>query len=275
MIRSMLVAMDGSPYSDGAGALAIEWGRRFDAAAVAMGMVEELAAVVPTGLGAMRRDWEPSPARLPAAETRIREYLARFRAHCIQAGIDWSTVDALGSSDDDIVAEAAAYDVVVLGVPTSFDAVSHDGRDWTSAGFLRRCPRPLVLVPRAPTEGHGVLVAYGNGPEVARTLQSFTLLGLAGREPVTVLAIGHDSVELARRLRRIEAYLVAHKTPHHLQPIIGQAAPAEIILEEIRRRRPRLVVTGAPGPSGIPDVLSTSALRVALSVASVPVFVGC
>jgi len=44
----------------------------------------------------------------------------------------------------------------------------------------------------AATDGEGVLVAYCDGQEMARTLQSFTLLGVADNEMTVVLAIAPD-----------------------------------------------------------------------------------
>ena len=55
--------------------------------------------------------------------------------------------------------------------------------------------------PASRLPAQGVLVAYGSGREVARTLQTFTLLGVAGDEPVCLLAIDQDRARAEARLQ--------------------------------------------------------------------------
>jgi nucleotide-binding universal stress UspA family protein len=54
----------------------------------------------------------------------------------------------------------------------------------------------------------------------------------------------------------------------------SDAAPAALILDEVRRRRPRLLVMGAQGHHPVRDLFFTSVTRSVLRDAPVPVFVG-
>jgi nucleotide-binding universal stress UspA family protein len=54
----------------------------------------------------------------------------------------------------------------------------------------------------------------------------------------------------------------------------SDAAPADVILEQVRHRRPRLLVMGAQGHHPVRDLFATSVTRAVLKEAPVPVLVG-
>jgi nucleotide-binding universal stress UspA family protein len=183
-------------------------------------------------------------------------------------------VEDIGAPHEQIVSEASGCDVVVLGRETHFQFETQDRPDATLGKVLRESPRPVVVVPREPAPGNGVLVAYGSGREVARTLQTFVLLGLAGEEPVCLLAVDRDVGRAETRLVPASRFLTAHGVRMELQPVASRAAPAGLILNEVQRRRPRLVVMGAHGHHAVRDLFLTSVTRAVLRDAPVPVFVG-
>src|SRR5437867_4293319 len=165
-------------------------------------------------------------------------------------------------------------DLVVIGRQTHFRFETQDQPDTTLAGILRGSPRPIVIVPRQLLEGQGIVVAYGGGREAARTLQTFQLLGLAGGEEIDVVSVHRDPAEAEAIVRLAGDFLSAHGTPHRLHAVASDVAPAEIVLDEVRRRRPRLLVMGAHGYHGLRDLFATSVTRAVLGACPVPVFVG-
>jgi nucleotide-binding universal stress UspA family protein len=61
---------------------------------------------------------------------------------------------------------------------------------------------------------------------------------------------------------------------HELHPVASDAPPAGVILEEVRRRQPRLLVMGAPGHHPVRDLFVTSVTRAVMQETTVPVFAG-
>ena len=59
-----------------------------------------------------------------------------------------------------------------------------------------------------------------------------------------------------------------------LCPIVSEAAPAEILLEEVRRRHPGLLVMGAHGHHPLRDLFATSVTRSVLAECPIPAFIG-
>jgi nucleotide-binding universal stress UspA family protein len=276
VIGRILVALDGSEHADVAAALALGWARRFGAGLVALGILDEPtirgAEAVPVGGAAYKR--QRDEARLVDAQRRIVEFLLGFRERCQLAGVPCAVIEDVGVPDQQIVLEAEMCDVVVLGRRTNFHFETQEVPDRTLSHVLRRSPRPIVIAPSSPAAGEGVLVAYGGGLEVARTLQVFALLGLAGDEPVDLLTIDADAGVVEQRLERAAVYLRAHDVEPRLHRVVTDAAPGPIILDEVRRRRPRLLVMGAHGHHPVRDLFFTSVLRTVLRDAPVPVFTG-
>jgi nucleotide-binding universal stress UspA family protein len=69
-------------------------------------------------------------------------------------------------------------------------------------------------------------------------------------------------------------FLTAHGVRVALEPVISKDPPAALILDQVRRREPRLVVMGAHGHHPVRDLFLTSVTRAVLKEISVPVFVG-
>jgi nucleotide-binding universal stress UspA family protein len=274
MIRRLLVAMDGSAHADAAATQAIAWARRFGLALVGLGVLDEptIEEPEPVPLGATFYKHERDAVRLVEAEEHIVRFLGHFRERCDAAGVPCAIVEDVGTPHEQIVLEAEACDVVMLGTRTNFHFATQSTPDDTLSRVLQLSPRPVVVMPRDPVDGEDVLVAYDGSQRVVRALQTFTLLGLAGDEPVVVLAVERDGADAARRLQRAGEYLGAHGVAHRLHPVVTEAPPADVILDEIRLRRPRIVVMGAHGRHPVRDLFATSVTRAVLAATSVPVF---
>jgi nucleotide-binding universal stress UspA family protein len=276
MLRSVLVALDGSDYGKAAVALALDWATRFGASLLGLGVVDEPliegAEAVPLGGAVYKR--ERDEARMADAHGRVLGFLSEFRARCKAAGVACDAFEDMGEPTDRILREAQRTDIVVLGRETHFRFETQDQPDPTLARVLRQSPRPVVVVPRDLREGRGIVAAYSGGCEAARTLQTVHLLGLAAGEEIVVVTIKRDAAEAQAIARLAGDYLSAHGAPHRLHPVASNGAPADVLLEEVRHCRPRLVVMGAHGYHPVRDLFATSVTRGVLRACPAPIVVG-
>lgn len=276
MLRSALVALDGSAYSEAAVALAIDWARRYRARLLGVGVLDvpsiRGAEPVPLGAGAYKEARDE--ARLADAHRRVLRFLADFHARSKAAGVAVEVLEDIGDPAARILREVQRCDLVVLARETHFHFETQERPDETLGQVLRGSPRPVVIVPRELPEGQGVVVAYGGGREAARTLQTFQLLGLAAGEAIEVVSIHHDGAEAEALAHLAGEYLTAHGAPHRLRAIASATPAAEVLLEEVRRARPRLLVMGAHGHHPLRDLFDTSVTRAVLRSCPVPAFIG-
>jgi nucleotide-binding universal stress UspA family protein len=268
--------MDGSAHGAAAATLGLEWARRFDAEIVGLGILDKpsITSPEPVSLGGTAYKRQRDEVRMADEHRRVLQLLGQFQRRCDTEGVRCRALEDIGAPHERIVTEAAGCDVVLLGRETHFEFETQDHPDATLGKVLRETPRPVVVVPREASADDGVLVAYGSGREVARTLQTFALLGIADKEPVYLFAVDEDLARAEARLAPAGEFLAAHGMQVVLQPLASSDAPAALILEEMRRRRPRLLVMGAHGHHPVRDLFFTSITRAVLRDASIPVFVG-
>jgi nucleotide-binding universal stress UspA family protein len=276
VLRSLLVALDGSPYSETAATLACEWAIRFGARLLGLGVLDEpsIDRGEPVPMGAYAFKKHRDEARLADAHRRVLEFLTAFQARCAAVGVTSTVLEGIGDPTGRILREAQRCDAVILGRETHFHFETQDRPDSTLVEVIRACARPVVVVPREVPMGRGVMVAYSGGRESARTLQTFQLLGLAGGEDIDVVSVHPDRVEAAAAAGLAGDFLTAHGAPHRLHAIVSEAAPADVLLDEVLRRTPRLLVMGAHGHHPLRNLFATSVTRAVLRACPVPVLLG-
>jgi nucleotide-binding universal stress UspA family protein len=276
MLRSILVALDESPWSDAATTLGLEWAGRFGASLVGLGIVDTRsimgAEFVPIGATEFKR--RRDEARVADAHKRVTDMLDRFRTRCSNAGIPASSLKGTGDSAECILRYAHRSDLTLLGRETYFHFETQDNPDETLGYVLRRSPRPTVVVPRELPNGNGVIVAYGGGREVARTLQTFQLLGLAGGETTHIITVQRGDGKTDGVVELAAEFLKAHGAPHQLHVIETNLGPAPALLEQVRSLQPRLLVMGAHGHHPVRNLFATSVTRAVLHDCPVPVLIG-
>jgi nucleotide-binding universal stress UspA family protein len=276
MLRSALVALDGSPYTEAVTALALDWASRFGARLLGVGVLDEPSIhgrePVPLGAGAYKLALDE--ARMADAHQRVLTFLGEFRARSAAAGVTAEVIEDVGDPAEQIVREAHRCDIAILGRETFFRFETQDRPDATLAAVLRASPRPVVVVPREAARGDGVLVAYGGGREAACTLQTFQLLGLGMSEEIEIVTVHPDGAQAEAIARLAGDFLAAHGAAHRLHPVASPRAPAEVLLELVRGQRPRLLVMGAHAHHPVRDLFASSVTRAVLGGCPIPVFIG-
>jgi nucleotide-binding universal stress UspA family protein len=86
--------------------------------------------------------------------------------------------------------------------------------------------------------------------------------------------VDRDGEEARRVAGLAGAFLAAHEQPHRVTVIGSSMPPAEVLVDEMRRRRPRMLVIGAHGHHPVRDLFGTFVTRAMLAACPVPAFVG-
>lgn len=274
MLKSLLIGLDGSPYSHAAAELGIDWARRFDALAVGLGVVDApgitQGEMVPIGGGAFKE--RSDEARVHRATRQVEQFLEQFSLACAAADVSSKVLEDVGSPADVILREAQRYDAVLLGQQTHFRFATQEEPCDTLTRVLKATPRPVVAVPRRPPAGTSIVVAYDGSLQAARALQAFQGTGLAQAFPVHVVSAGPDGLDAARHADRAVEFLGFHgirATPH---PVATADAPAKVLLDHVGRLDARLLVLGAYGRSAVWEFFLGSVTRTLLADCPVPLF---
>jgi nucleotide-binding universal stress UspA family protein len=274
MLRTILVGLDGSPFTSAVTALGISWARRFNALLVGVGVIDEPklrgSHTAPPGgyLEKLQEEW------VGTARKEMEQLLQQLAVRCAQEGVSCKLLEDAGTPCDEILKEAQRFDLIMLGKHTHFEAQQGHGR--TLHQVLRNAPRPVVAIPEAPVPENGaVLVAYDGGMQAARALQMFALSGLHALGDVHIVSVGPaeaDSVEAARVADRAVQFLSWHGIPASPIPVAQSGSIAPVILEQVSALGAQLIVIGAYGGWQLKEYLLGSVVQQVLQESPVPVF---
>jgi nucleotide-binding universal stress UspA family protein len=273
MLRSILVGLDGSPYSTSAMDLGLRWARQFDALLVGLGVIDEpsicRAEMVPIGASYYKQQGDE--AVLARARRQVEQFLEQFTLRCIEVGVASKLLEDVGMPYEQILMEAQRYDLILLGLRTYFHFATQEDPCETLKKILQRTPRPVVAVPEKLDGGTSVVIAYDGSLQAARALQAFQLSGLAGSQEIHVVSIGDSHVEAARHADRAVEFLGFHGINTHKHVLVS--APAdEIILNQARQLDAQLMVMGAYGQPTLREFFLGSVTRSVLKKSTVPIF---
>jgi nucleotide-binding universal stress UspA family protein len=109
---------------------------------------------------------------------------------------------------------------------------------------------------------------------VARTLQMFQLLGLAGGELIHLVSVSRNVANTVTPAEFAAEFLEAHGAQCKVHLVKSDLAPAEAVLEQVQILQPRLVVMGAHAHHPLRDLFAASVTRAVLSACPVPVLIG-
>jgi len=275
MLKSILVGLDGSAYSNSATELGLEWAKRFDAMLVGLGVLDDVAVhgsefVAHESLGYPKK----MDADLVAdARRKVEQFLERFALRCAAEKVACKLLEDAGSPEEQIIREAQRYDLVLLGRKSYFHfANERDSFDETVRKVVQRSPRPVVTVPENLGSGGPVIVGYDGSLQAARTLQAFEATGLGAGCQVQILCIDTDYNKAARCAELGADFLRSHDVRAMAYPLASTLCPGDVLMEQVRKLDPVMLVMGAYGHRGWRELLFGSVTTMLLKKSPVPIF---
>lgn len=275
MLRTILLALDGSEDSQTALELALRWGRRFDARVIGCAVLDEPGIRVSEAtLFAEGYYGSSDPSILSDARKRVDEILDLFTRRSALDGVRGETLFDTGTPHEQIVAEAHRVDLVVMGRRTHFEFGWRAASDSTLDRVVHESPRPVVAVPAgADLEEKGpVIVAFDGSVHSSRALYAFEASGLARARVVHVVSIDRERAAAEQTAMRAVDFLRFHDVEAHSHPFDGAFPPVEAILGATIETSASLLVIGAYGQSQLREFLLGSSTRTVFTRSSVPVF---
>jgi nucleotide-binding universal stress UspA family protein len=274
MLKTILIGLDGSPYSTSAVDLGIQWARRFDAMVVGLGIIDEpsITRPEPVPLGAGHYKHQADATRLHRAHRQVEQFLGQFALRCQEAGVASKLLEETGPPAEVIIREGQRFDLVVLGKQTYFQFATQDGPCDTLSTVIRSAPRPVVTIPEKLGAGNSVVIAYDGSLQAARTLQAFEGSGVYQGCAVHIVSIAPQHAEAARHADRAAEFLRFHDVRVEVHPLASSAKPAGVLLDQIRQHNGSLLVMGAYGQPMLREFFLGSVTRTLLKESPVPLF---
>ena len=274
MLRSILVALDGSSSSVRASQLALHLGREYSAYVEGIGIVNSgwIQRAEPVPIGGLAIKSALAQSRLNYAKIRIDEVVAHFRDTAVKEGVSFFLTRAVEGDPAQIIAEeATAHDLVALGRDSVFDVDGELERVPLCVDkIIREEPRTVLIIPESDADApvisqHPVIVAFDGSPASSRALHMFALLGMAAGKEIHVITVAGTS-ERADRIALQASQLLERHGATDVKPIgLGDreaGTPAETILGLTKSLGAGMVVMGAYGNRGIREIFGSTTREV-------------
>ena len=252
MIKSILVATDGSPHGDTATDYGLHLALKMKARLAALHVLDSrvlegpLMADLSGWLGASPFANQLSQFR-ELLENKGEVIASNVAAKAEKAGVPVDAMVKMGHPARVILETEALAELVVIGRHGEHADLGGDGPGSVAEAVARRTAKPLLVTPAVFKPIGKVLVGFDGSSLASRALHEGIELAQALGAPLVVLAVAerHD-LESAREYTQMAMRLVrAHEAV--AAPLIAEGRAGPVLLEKAEEMGCDLIVTGAFG----------------------------
>jgi nucleotide-binding universal stress UspA family protein len=211
---------------------------------------------------------------LRSEATAHRESLrSQYQAECQKRGAHFDWIAFEGEGSEDLTMASQGHDLVVTGFDAGFGPHQSGLASEMIAHSLAAIARPLLICPAEEAIGDTILVAYDGSAPSMRALQLFVLSGIGKGKSIAVVAVNEDEIMANRTANGPVAYLRRHGYMAQGVPVIAGGRPDAAIQDQIRKRRPSMMVMGAYGHRGLKALLFGSTTKGMITAPPCPLFI--
>ncbi|HYE79501.1 MAG TPA: universal stress protein [bacterium] len=267
MLKRILLAYDGSPYSEAAKTYALEL-------AQAHGSMLNALFVIDQGILAGPRVAVPGPTFVPievvsyedyqSAQDEMkdkgRRYLERLGQEAAAAGVGFQELLRVGYPDQVILREGRSYDLIVLGRKGNSD-IKEETLGYTGEMLASNSAVPLLLAPKEHSSIDRCLLAYDGSQQAVRAMRSLRQVLDGTRWPVTVVTVRERGRTSEATANEAVEYFSAHGV--QVDTLIKEGDPSRVILEGIQESGADILAMGAFGHRGLRELfLGTTTAKI-------------
>jgi nucleotide-binding universal stress UspA family protein len=276
MMKSILVALDGSQHADSALEYGLRLARRLRAKLIGLHVLDIVSIEgsflhdVSGSLG-----FEPyldfSSKMREALQERGNVLLDAFRGKCEQAGVAHETALPMGIVANEICDQARVADLVIVGHRGVNEQFSTGLLGSTTESVTRKSPKPVLVTPLAVREIARPLLAYDGSQRASAALHAAAELASSLGLPLTVVHVAKEAGDDGDRiLAEAQRYLQSYDIAVTLRPLTGP--PHQRIVDVLRDGGYDLLFIGAYGHSRIIEMVLGSTTEYVLRNSGAPVF---
>ena len=249
MIKNILVALDASPGSLSAQKLAVQLAKAHKAALTGIGIMDEpwidAPEAIPLGGAAFKveRDQE----LLADVRKQVHKLEESFIDFCKHQEVPYSIIDVMGIPADEIEHCLVEYDLLVIGKDASFHFDHPMPPTPSVRQLIKDNPRPLIVTGAhlLNQDNSNVLVAFDGTFAASRSLHMALLTGFLNKKTVHIVSVGPNEALLKEQLKAAAKLCKEHNVHPHLHLQVSDDEPSKVLLEEIKKIQPSLLVLGA------------------------------
>lgn len=207
------------------------------------------------------------------AERTSKQALAikqAFETRCQEANLPGELTIETGNIVDLINNRARWTDLVVMSLAHPPGPQPVNRLSSSISQLLRRCPRPILTVPRAWSQINKALLAYDGSPKAKEALYVATYISKHWQVPLVVVTVGdrHDSAQI---MTEVQQHLASHKISATFE--LAQGNVVQVIMDNARKHECGLVIMGGYGHNPVLEIMLGSTVDEVLRTRNRPVLI--
>ncbi len=275
MIKSILLAVDGSNYTESVLKYGVHFAQKFDAHlkvlnvidvrifewSMAIG-VEGFAPVIPSSA------YQEESQKL--LEQRAEKVLKKTESMLKDKNIDFSTERESGNPVDLICEKARLVDMLVMGARGEFAKWSDKMLGVTLEAATRLCIKPILVTHKDFKEIKKIMIAYDGSENASRALTLSAHFASNMNLPLIVLTVNGSDEETKELLSNAREYL----NPYHIsnvEEVVREGEAHEQIVETAEEYNADLIFMGSYGHSRIREAILGSTTVQVMRNSAVPI----
>ncbi len=272
MIKRILVALSGTPFTEAAVRHAVELAERHGAELTGVTVVDlaRLANVGPVPVGAGAAAHELVEHRLQLTEQHVRESIALLERACGDAGLHHAVLRETGDPFECLISAWRYHDLTVAELRGLFEYGVVHSPDDTLVRLIARGVRPILAAARTWRPVRRVLMAYNGSMESAKAIKRFVQMRLWPDVTLKIACFELERTQAATLLADAAAYCRAHGYEAQCEALGGH--PHERLLAHAREWEADLIVMGSTSRARILRHLLGDTVLHAVRHAEVPLF---
>jgi nucleotide-binding universal stress UspA family protein len=253
MLKRILIALAGTPYTETAIRMAVELAQRHNASLTGVTVVDinRLRNVGPVPVGGGEEARQLREKRLELTRERVEEALERFDTACRAAQVEHQVLhEERQEPYDYMVSQARYHDLVVMGLRGLFDygVTDHDpDPSLNLIHLIQGGVRPILAVTPKYRPPKRVWIAYSGSMASATAMRQFVQFHWDSKLEIGLAMFGDDPQRGKRLLHHAAKYCRAHglspETMYFAEP------PKKRLLAEAAAWQADLIVMGNCGKS--------------------------
>ncbi len=272
MIKRILVALSGTPFTPSAVRHAVEIARATGAEVTGVTAVDtrRLQDVGPVPIGGGAAAHALAAHRVRVTEERVEEQVAAFRLACGETDVTCRVVRETGDSFEEFKACWRYHDLTVLGLRGLFEyGVVHNPEDEV-VRLIASGVRPILAVSEEYRQVNRALIAYNGSMESAMALKRFVQARLWPDATLEIACFDMDDAKASELLADAAGYCRAHG----FDPLTSKLPedPCEGVLAHATKTGASIIVMGATGHGRLRKLLLGDTVAHAIRNAEVPLY---
>ncbi|RMF60798.1 MAG: universal stress protein [Calditrichaeota bacterium] len=277
MIKSILLPVDGSVYTDAQVKYAMRFARACGSRLKAISIVDiryfEWAHVMSTdGFVPVFPSTLYQEELQKLIESKAQAVLDKCAEMFAKEGMDFELERISGPPVDVICEKAVLADLIIMGARGEFAKWRRRMVGATLDAVVRQCNKPILITTQEYQDISRILFAYDGSDKANKAMQLAGFCASKLAVPLAILSVHDKDAFRNKYLEEAKAYLDAYDIPLELVGTGGN--PEKEIIRVAEEKKCGLIIMGAYGHSRIREAILGSTTDQVIRTTSTPVLLG-